>query len=111
MATIMGRLINPANPANKADLGILLCRIGRAEEGLEHLRDARRIDPYFGPSWYWPALGVAQFVMRRYAEALADFDRGAPRIPHACHDGGMLREAGPCRTRSGIGGALPGHST
>jgi adenylate cyclase len=68
--------INPANPANKADLGILLCRIGRAEEGLEHLRDARRIDPYFGPSWYWPALGVAQFVLRRYAEALVDFDRG-----------------------------------
>ena len=70
--------INPANPANKADLGILLTRIGRAEEGLEHLRDARRIDPYFGPSWYWPALGVAQFVMRRYVEALAEFDRGAP---------------------------------
>jgi adenylate cyclase len=69
--------INPANPANKADLGILLCRIGRAEEGLEHLRDARRIDPYFGPSWYWPALGTAQFVLRRYVEALADFDRGA----------------------------------
>ena len=71
--------INPANPTTKADLGILLSRIGRAEEGLEHLRDARRMDPYFGPSWYWPTLGVAQFVLRRYAEALADFDRGAPR--------------------------------
>jgi TolB-like protein/DNA-binding winged helix-turn-helix (wHTH) protein len=43
--------INPANPASKADLGILLTRIGRAEEGLESMRDARRIDPYFGPSW------------------------------------------------------------
>jgi TolB-like protein/DNA-binding winged helix-turn-helix (wHTH) protein/tetratricopeptide (TPR) repeat protein len=70
--------INPANPATKADLGIVLTRLGRAEEGLEHLRDARRIDPYFGPSWYWRVLGVAQFVLRRYAEALADFDRGAP---------------------------------
>ena len=70
--------INPGNPANKADLGIVLCHVGRAEEGLEHLRDARRIDPYFGPSWYWPALGVAQFVLRRYVEALADFDRGSP---------------------------------
>ena len=71
--------INPANPTTKADLGMLLSRIGRAEEGLEHLREARRMDPYFGPSWYWPALGVAQFVLRRYVEALADFDRGAPR--------------------------------
>ena len=71
--------INPANPTTKADLGIVLSRIGRAEEGLEHLRDARRIDPYFGPSWYWPTLGVAQFVLRRYVEALADFDRGATR--------------------------------
>jgi adenylate cyclase len=71
--------INPANPTTKADLGIVLSRIGRAEEGLKHLRDARRIDPYFGPSWYWPTLGGAQFVLRRYVEALADFDRGATR--------------------------------
>jgi TolB-like protein/tetratricopeptide (TPR) repeat protein len=70
--------INPANPAIQADFGMLLSSIGRAEEGLERLRNARRADPYFGPSWYWPALGVAQFVLRRYAEALADFDRGAP---------------------------------
>jgi tetratricopeptide (TPR) repeat protein len=74
--------INPANPTTKADLGLVLTRIGRAEEGLEHLRDARRMDPYFGPSWYWQALGVAQFVLRRYVEALADFDRGAPTDPH-----------------------------
>jgi adenylate cyclase len=70
--------INPANPASKADLGIVLVRMGRAEEGLEHLRETRRMDPYFGPSWYWSALGEAQFVLRRYMEALADFDRGAP---------------------------------
>jgi tetratricopeptide (TPR) repeat protein len=67
--------INPANPWNQADFGSLLCHIGRAEEGLERLRSARRSDPYFGPSWYWPSLGIAQFVLRRYADALADFDR------------------------------------
>ena len=69
--------INPANPWNQADFGNLLSHIGRAEEGLERLRSARRADPYFGPSWYWPSLGLAQFVLRRYADALADFDRGA----------------------------------
>jgi adenylate cyclase len=70
--------LNPADPTTRADLGILLSRIGRAEEALEHMREARRMDPYFGPSWYWPALGVAEFVLRRYTEALADFDQGAP---------------------------------
>jgi tetratricopeptide (TPR) repeat protein len=61
---------------NRADLGMVLCHIGRAEEGLEMLRNARRVDPYFGPRWYWRALGLAQFVLRRYADALPDFERG-----------------------------------
>ena len=69
--------INPANAWNQADFGNVLCSLGRAEEGLERLRSARRADPYFGPSWYWPSLGRAQFLLRRYADALADFDRGA----------------------------------
>ena len=67
--------INPADPVNKANLGILLSRIGRAEDGFEHLCDARRTDPYIAPSLYRPAPGVAQFVMCRYLEALAEFDR------------------------------------
>jgi adenylate cyclase len=68
--------INPANAWVQADFGMLLCRIGRAEEGLERLRTARCIDPYFEPSWYWPAVGMTQFVLRRYTKALAEFDRG-----------------------------------
>jgi TolB-like protein/DNA-binding winged helix-turn-helix (wHTH) protein/tetratricopeptide (TPR) repeat protein len=71
--------INPANPATEADLGMLLSHIGRAEEGLERLATARRADPYFGPSWYWPAVGVAEFVLRRYADAMRNFDRGSTR--------------------------------
>jgi len=83
--------INPANPWNQADFGMLLSRIGRAAEGLERLRNARRLDPYFGPSWYWPALGVAQFVLRRYEEALADFDRVTPSSADA-----LAMMAGSC---------------
>ncbi|MEX2649497.1 MAG: adenylate/guanylate cyclase domain-containing protein [Alphaproteobacteria bacterium] len=75
--TERGVEINPVNQWNRADLGIVLSHIGRAEEGLETLRNARRVDPYFGPPWYWRGLGIAQFVLRRYADALADFDRGA----------------------------------
>jgi tetratricopeptide (TPR) repeat protein len=73
--------INPVNQWNRADLGVLLAHIGRAEEGLEMLRIARRADPYFGPPWYWRDLGLAQFVLRRYADALADLDQGAPNSP------------------------------
>src|SRR5882762_2241434 len=75
--TTRGVEINPANQWNRADLGVVLCHIGRAEEGLEMLRNARRTDPYFGPRWYWRGLGVAQFVLRRYADALPDLERGA----------------------------------
>lgn len=75
--TERGVEINPANQWNRADLGIVLSYIGRPEEGLEMLRNARRADPYFGPPWYWRGLGLAQFVLRRYADALPDFDRGA----------------------------------
>jgi TolB-like protein len=73
--------INPANPWIQGDYGYLLAYIGRAEEALEILRAARRADPYFGPPWYWRGLGIAQFVLRRYADALADFDRGATNSP------------------------------
>jgi len=68
--------MNPANQWNRADFGIVLSHLGRAEEGLELLRDARRADPYFVPGWYWRGLGTAQFVLRRYADALPDFERG-----------------------------------
>ena len=47
------------------------------KKGSSGCASARRADPYFGPSWYWPSVGLAQFVLRRYADALADFDRGA----------------------------------
>src|SRR5467141_3014883 len=74
--TARGVEMNPANQWNRANFGIVLSHIGRAEEGLEMLRDARRADPYFGPGWYWRGLGFAQFVLRRYADALPDFERG-----------------------------------
>jgi len=73
----LGVRLNPANQWNRADLGALLAYAGRAEEGRALLQDARCADPYFGPPWYWRGLGVAAFVLRRYDDALADFERGA----------------------------------
>ena len=71
--------INPANPALKADLGVLLARVGRAEEAIQWLRGARSSDPFFGPSWFWQQLGFAQLVLHRYSEALIDLEQAAPR--------------------------------
>ena len=75
--TQRGVEINPANQWNRADLGIVLSYIGRAEEGFEMLCDAKRADSYFGPPWYWRGLGMAEFVLRRYADAVPNLERGA----------------------------------
>ena len=77
--TERGVEINPANQWNRADLGLVLVYLGRADEGLEMLQSARRADPYFGPPWYWRGLGTAQFALRRYGDALPDLERGATR--------------------------------
>jgi TolB-like protein/tetratricopeptide (TPR) repeat protein len=82
--TERGVEINPSNQWNRADLGIILSRIGRAEEGFKMLCDAKRADPYFGPPWYWRGLGAAEFVLRRYADAVPNLERGAAP--------GLLRE-------------------
>lgn len=73
--------LNPANQWNQADYGELLCYIGRAEEGVEWLLAARRAYPYFGASWYWRTLGLGKFVLRRYEDAVADFERGSAHNP------------------------------
>ena len=71
-----GAELNRANQWNRADLGNVLTYLGRAEEGLALLQEARRVDPYFGPAWYWRSVGVAEFLLGRYADALAALERG-----------------------------------
>jgi tetratricopeptide (TPR) repeat protein len=73
--------LNPVNPWNQVDLGYLLSYIGRAEEAQKTLEKARRLDPYIGAPWYWRSLGVANFVLREYRDALAAFERAGARSP------------------------------
>lgn len=73
--------LNPANPWIRIDLAYLLTHIGRAGDAVELLEEARHSDPYIGPAWYWRILGTAQFVLRRYADALTSFERGAAGAP------------------------------
>jgi TolB-like protein/Tfp pilus assembly protein PilF len=67
--------MNPSNPQHLADMGSLLVYFGRADEGVEWLLRARRVDPYFGPAWYWHQLGFAYMTARRYDDAIKAFER------------------------------------
>src|ERR1043166_8057315 len=48
---------------------------GRSAEGLSYLQEAKQIDPYFDPSWFWPYVGIAHFVQHEYGEAVANLSR------------------------------------
>jgi adenylate cyclase len=83
--------MNPNNPQHLADMGSLLVYLGRPDEGLDWLQRARRIDPYFGPPWYWHQLGFAHLTAGRYDEAIQAFERSTT-MPYwvrayiaACH--------------------------
>jgi len=61
--------LNPNDANAMATYGGALAALGRHEEGLAHVREAMRLNPYH-PEWYWITLGGIFYVMRRYADAL-----------------------------------------
>ncbi len=65
--------LNPNNPWNRADMGLVLTYTGPAEEALEWKKKAREIDPYFDPPWYWRQTGQVFMVLRRFEKALEMF--------------------------------------
>ena len=66
--------INP----NLADwrFGQILAHAGRAEDGIEALQRARRLDPFMASGWH-AFVGHAYFTLRRYDEALTLFRESA----------------------------------
>ena len=54
--------------------GEILTWLGRAEEGIEWILRAMRLNPYH-PERFWGHLGRARFVARRYAAAVEAFGR------------------------------------
>jgi TolB-like protein/DNA-binding SARP family transcriptional activator len=83
--------LNPISPDDLATMGALCGFEGRPAEGIEWFEQAKRVDPFFDPTWYWQLLGVTYFNARRYDEAITAFDRsgGKPVWVHAylaaCH--------------------------
>jgi TolB-like protein len=75
--------VNPNNPWNRADMGVVLTYAGAPEEALSWLERAREIDPYFDPPWHWRQAGLACMMMGHYEEALAMFDHMPVLTPRA----------------------------
>lgn len=65
--------INPNNPWNRADMGLVLTYAGPAEDALAWLKRAREIDPYFDPPWYWRQTGQAYMALGQFERALEMF--------------------------------------
>jgi adenylate cyclase len=61
--------LNPNDDLVVVQEGELLTWLGRADEGIEWIRKAMRLNPYH-PERFWGHLGRACFVARRYGEAI-----------------------------------------
>ena len=72
--------LNPNSPDELSSMGAFCNFLGRPDEALRWLQQAKELDPYFDPSWYWHQLGTIYFNARRYDEAIAAFGR-SPILP------------------------------
>ncbi|MGP1395674.1 MAG: adenylate/guanylate cyclase domain-containing protein [Inquilinaceae bacterium] len=70
----LGRAValNPNDAHMAAQMGLLLTYVGRAEEGVDWVRKAIRLNPHH-PYWYQSFLGIALYSARRYGEAVEAF--------------------------------------
>jgi TolB-like protein/Tfp pilus assembly protein PilF len=68
--------LNPSHALAYAQLGRALTRLGRPEEGLEHVRYAIRLSPRDPALSYWLAFaGFAELEMKRYPKAIDYLER------------------------------------
>jgi len=82
--------LNPNDDLIVVQQGELLTWLGQAEEGIEWIQRAMRLNP-FHPERFWSHLGRAYFVARRYPEAIEALqhvhstDPGYFALLAACH--------------------------
>ncbi len=82
--------LNPNDDLIVVQQGEILAWLGQAEEGIEWIRKAMRLNPYH-PERFWFHLARAEFVGKRYAEAIGSMRHiTAPDSLHhallaACH--------------------------
>jgi TolB-like protein len=68
--------INPNDANVLATYGSTRAHFGQIEEGIAHIREAMRINPYH-PEWYWITLGSVLYKARRYEDAIEAYRRKA----------------------------------
>jgi adenylate cyclase len=66
--------LNPNDDLIVVQQGEILTWLGQAEEGIQWIEKAMRLNPYH-PERFWNHLGRAFFVARRYDEAISAFGR------------------------------------
>jgi tetratricopeptide (TPR) repeat protein len=76
--------LNPHRPVVMVSLGRLYGYLGRPEEGIAHYQQAKLIDQFYDPTWYWPYLGMLHFIAGRYDEAIMHLSR-SPDMPAGVH--------------------------
>ena len=69
--------LTPNCPEQVACMGVLQTFLGNPEEAIAWFAQARRLDPYFDPAWYWRMQAIAHFIARRYDEAISGFSRSS----------------------------------
>jgi adenylate cyclase len=67
--------LNPNNPTVLANLGSLYVHLGEPAKGMDYLKEAKVVDPFFAPKWYWLLVGRAYFVTHQYDDAIVAFAR------------------------------------
>jgi adenylate cyclase len=74
--------LNPNSDLIVVQQGEVLTWLGKAEEGIEWVRRAMRLNPYH-PERFWSHLGRAQYTARIYADAIASYSKlTAPDYTH-----------------------------
>jgi len=76
--------LNPNRPVVMSVLGMLYGYLGRPEEGIAYYKQAKLIDQFYDPSWYWPFLGELHFMAGRYEDAIVNLSR-SPTMPPRDH--------------------------
>jgi adenylate cyclase len=66
--------LNPNDDLVVVQFGEILTWLGQAEDGIEWITKAMRLNPYH-PERFWNHLGRAYFVARRYPEAVESFKK------------------------------------
>ena len=67
--------LNPNSPDELAAMGAACSFLGHTDEGVGWFEQAKRVDPFFDPTWYWHLLVTVHFNARCYDEAIAAYGR------------------------------------